>query len=150
MYGVNVADPLEALIAHLLTDGDLREFVSNRIAARHRYGLPVGGWGQGGEKGVPGLTITPVPGEEPDLDAGMMRMRGDARSYGATPAIAAKAINRLRQISNDFTRCVVILPSGEQMLLYWLVPDDSPEHGFDTDIKMDFIRLPFRWSAAAL
>jgi hypothetical protein len=145
-----VGDPLEALLAYLGQDADLRTLIGSRLAARHRYGLVTGGWGQGGESGLTGLAVTPVPGEAPDLDAGMQRMRGDARAYAGTPAKAGAVVNRLRALCSDFTRCRVMTPSGEIALLYWLVPDDSPEHGFDTDLKMDFVRLPLRWSTADL
>lgn len=137
-------DALETVIAYLSQDGDLRTLVGARIAARHRYGLPESPW----PTGLDGLTLTPATGETPD-DAGTIRLRLEARAYASTPRRAQAIINRLRVIEEGFTRIPVALPSGTRALLYWLVFDDSPQHDYDQDIKMDFVRIPLRASVAS-
>jgi hypothetical protein len=144
---VATVDPLEAVLAYVGQDADLRALIGPRLAARHKYGLPDSSperWATGTD----GLTLTPTTGEAPDLDAGMARLRLEARAYGATPRRASAIATRLRALCDAFVRTTVTTHTGVTALLYWIVPDDAPEHGYDTDIRMDFVRLPLRVAVA--
>ena len=139
-------DALEAILAYVGDDADLRALIGSQLAARHKYGLAESS-AERWPAGSSGLALTPTTGEAPD-DAGQVRLRLEARAYATTPQRAAAIIARLRVLGDDFVRTTVTTHGGLTALIYWIVPDDAPEHVFDPDIKMAYVRMPLRASVA--
>jgi hypothetical protein len=127
---------LATVIAHLWTDADLRTEIDGQIASKHRFG------GEGWDTPSKALTIQYITGATPDVDAGMERARLEARCWGPSQEAAEQVYGRLVRIT-DALECRVSVPldSGETALLYYLVPDDSPQFDRDPDIGVDFVRV---------
>lgn len=127
---------LATVIAFLSTDADLRLEVDDQIASRHRFG------GEGWQTPSKALTIQYTTGAIPDVDAGIERSRLEARCWGPSQEDAERIYARLVRITDALVaRVSVPLDSGETALLYYLVPDDSPQFDRDPDIGVDFLRV---------
>ena len=97
-------DPLETVIAALAQDEHLTALVSDRIAAKHRYGV---GW----TVGQTGLGVY-LAGGTPDLYRGQQTVRLELRAYAGSQAQAMQVWQRLVKISRRLTREVVNTANG--------------------------------------
>lgn len=125
-------DPLAAIIRHALDDGDLSALVEGRVAEKHKYGLPSGGW----TRPQKAVVIRPDPGGVPDLDGLMHVGRYEARCYGERPAEAMRVYLALLNLCQNTTRAVVSTGGGNA-LIYWVVADSSPASLIDPDVEVD-------------
>jgi hypothetical protein len=127
---------LATAIAYLWTDADLRLEIDGQIASKHRFG------GEGWATPSKALTIQYATGATPDINAGMERARIEARCWGPSQEEAEQVYGRLIRLTDTLgCRVSVPLDSGETALLYYLVPDDSPQFDRDPDIGVDFLRV---------
>lgn len=127
---------LATVIAYLATDADLLLEIDNRLASKHRFG------GEGWETPSSALTVQYTTGAIPDVDAGVERARLEVRCWGRSQEEAERVYARLMRITDALEhRVAVPLDSGEAALLYYLVPDDSPQFDRDPDIGVDFVRV---------
>lgn len=127
---------LATVIAYLWTDADLRLEIGDQIASKHRFG------GEGWATPSKALTIQYTTGAIPDVDAGMERSRLEVRCWGPSQEDAERVYARLMRITDALVaRVSVPLDTGETALLYYLVPDDSPQFDRDPDIEVDFLRV---------
>ncbi len=143
-------DPLEIVIQWLRSDADLRGLVGDRIAVRHKYGMPdeaSGPW----PRSLAGLTVTPTAGATPLRDncRPSRRIRVEVVSYGPDPETAEPPIRRVLALADGFTRSEVVLADGAVGLLYAVDPDDSPAADREPDLALDMLRVPFIVQAAA-
>lgn len=144
-------DPLAAILAYLGSDADLNLLTSGRIAAKHKFAMGTRddttliGWPTPSRA----LQLSYAAGELPDLDAGMLRVRLEARCYGESQVEAAQLSNRILAISRAFEYRDVISTGDGLALIYWLLPDDSPQLDRDPDIQIDMVRLFLRTSVAS-
>lgn len=134
-------DPIEAVTAALIADGDLAALVGGRVAVQHRYATPDTARGRAGWPDTArGLTLA-AGGVEgaglADHDDEMQRRRVVATAYGATPAEAGQVWAALRLACRRYAdRQVAALPDGRRALIYYISPQDGPVAGVDTDIRM--------------
>lgn len=144
-------DPLAAILAYLSQDADLNLLTSGRIAAKHKFAMgdradtTLIGWPTPSQA----LQLSYAAGERPDLDAGMLKTRLEARSYGADQVEAAQVNSQLLAICRAFEVRVVVSMGSGRALIYWLLPDDSPQFDRDPDINIDVVRLFLRASVAS-
>ncbi len=127
-------DALAAVISYLRTDADLALLIEDRIGSRHRYGLTQSGidvWPNGSQA----LVLHPTGGEQPDDQAGQIRMRVQALGYGDDQTLASQVLDRVRAISQAFIRTTTLCPDGQTALIYWIATNDSVEFDKDLDLQ---------------
>lgn len=131
-------DPLKANLELLRGLADLNVLVQQRIAAKHKFAMVEGGGWPTPSKAI---QLFYASGEVPDLDTGIWRARLEARLYGENVEEAAKVYATLVAALDGMNRTVVEVgdPSGKA-LIYYLVPDDSPQADRDQDANTDFVR----------
>jgi hypothetical protein len=144
-------DALAAILAYLGSDADLNLLTSGRIAAKHKFAMgdradtTLVGWPTPSQA----LQLSYAAGERPDLDAGMRKVRLEARCYGESQVEASQVSNRILAICQAFEQRDVVSTGGGTALIYWLLPDDSPQFDRDPDIGIDMVRLFLRTSVAS-
>ena len=136
-------DPLAAVIAYLGTDAALGALIDGRIAAKHKFAMGTNddtmlrGWPT--SPPVQALQLSYAAGGTPDLYAGTSVVRLEARCYGDGQEEASQVWNQLAAIC-DATPRVTTETSAGKALIYYLVPDDSPQVDRDPDVNIDMIR----------
>lgn len=139
-------DPLAAIIAYLSSQGDLNTEIDNRLASKHKFSMPESDpdrW----ENPSKALQVRYAPGAQPDLYTGNGNIRLEALCYGPRQEEAAAVYGELMAICDAFQRATAATEAGTA-LIYWLLPDSSPEFGYDPDVNMDFVRTYLKTSVA--
>lgn len=138
-------DPLAAVLAYLGTDSDLNQQTSQRLAARHKFGMPTtaNAWPSGSRA----LQVQLVSGDTPDIDTPRQLVRFEARCYGSSQQDAMKVYMALVGVTRRFQRTSVDTGNG-RALIYYLVMDASPAPLQDPDTGTEMILTYLRAAVA--
>lgn len=138
-----IIDPLAATLALCRADTTLALLVNSQIAEKHKFGMPSGGWPTPSKA----LQLAPDFGAEPDLSAGMQKLRLEARCYGDRPSEAMRVYRALVERTRTANRKVVATSNGNA-LVYWLLLDGSPRVEQDPDTHVDLVIVPLKAAVA--
>lgn len=151
-----MVDPLATVIAYLMTQGELMALVDGRIAGKHRFALAnaANGDSRGWPTPAQALTLRYAGSDGPDPlncdTQAQLRVRLEARAWGASQAEAAQVWGWLELVCRRFARTTVTTPDGADVLLYVLWPvGDGPQGETDPDTGIDYLRGTLRvWVAS--
>lgn len=129
-----IPDTLGAIIQKLRLNADLLALVNDRIATRHRYGLPPdqGGW----QTNEPACTVH-LDGGRIDQDLPLERLRVEIRCYAPTAAGAFEVYRAI--LSGCRSEREFVEVDGQRLLIYSFLPGSGPVLLPAPDLGMEMV-----------
>jgi hypothetical protein len=133
---MGLINPTEAILKHFLAQPTITGLVGVQIAQQHKFALE----GSDGAWPTPSraLTIRPEPGGTPERDQPNQQGRVVLFSFGGTPAEAMRLYLEVIQVCRAITKATVTTSTGTALIFY-LVPDGSPQVAQDADTRVDVV-----------
>lgn len=134
-------NPNEAILKYMASLPAITGLVGGQIAQQHKFAL------EGSSNAWPtpsasspgaALTIRPEAGGTPERDQPNQQGRVVFYCFGGTPAEAMRLYLEVIQACRAITKATVATSTGTALIFY-LVPDGSPQVAQDADTRVDVV-----------